>query len=256
MKPTPRTVSIAGGRLDLVELGADPADEGVDRCSRETLAPSGQAAATTVRRRTTSPGRDVIAASIRNSVGVSSTSTALGARRVLDGVEHQPAGLQPPVRAAAGQRVEPGEHLRDLERLHHVVVGARGEPGQHLVVGAERGEEEHRGVLAGGLEGLDHVAAVGVGEPDVHHDDVERLVGTELSRAPRGRRGRRPPRARPGAARGPAPCGSTPGPRRHRWSARGHPLRSVPAESTPPQSPDEEATWSPHAARAPESPTR
>ena len=73
-----------------------------------TTAPSGQAAATTARRRTTSPGREVIAASIRNSVGRQQHLAVAVAQRVRGRVELEPAHGRPapgrPRRASASTR--------------------------------------------------------------------------------------------------------------------------------------------------------
>ena len=65
------------------------------------------------------------------------------------------------------------------------VLGAGREPGQPFVGGTEGREEKDGRVLATGLEGLHHVATVGVGQTDVHEDHVEvRRRGEQAQRLP------------------------------------------------------------------------
>ena len=149
-----------------------------------TIPPCGHAAATTARRRTTSPGRDVIAASMRNSVGVSIASLPLQDTEWRAGSRTRSVGAvgddEP---AAPGQDLHPGDELEHVERLRQVVVGAGAEAGEPLVDGTEGGEEEDGRGLAGRPQRLAHVAPVGVGQPDVedHHVEVV-VVGEEPQR--------------------------------------------------------------------------
>ena len=70
------------------------------------------------------------------------------------------------------QCLDAHHHLGERERLRHVVVTTRMEAGDSVVDGVERGEEQHRGVLPLGAQRLADVAAVGVGQADVDHQDV------------------------------------------------------------------------------------
>ncbi len=101
-------------------------------------------------------------------------------------VEPHPVGLHGQVGAAAAdQGAEPRDELGEGERLRHVVVAARREPGQPVGERVAGGQEEHRRANAAGAQCLDDVAAVGIGQTDVddervglvHPDLVEQLAG-------------------------------------------------------------------------------
>ena len=80
-----------------------------------------------------------------------------------DRVEDEAGCLDRAVRAGtAEQRVETGCDLGERERLRHVVVAARVEPGQTVDKRVTRGEEQHRRTDAAGPECLADVAPVGV----------------------------------------------------------------------------------------------
>ncbi len=73
-----------------------------------TMAPCGQAAAMSVRRRTTVAGSDISRPSSRNSVGVSATSTSPDDESVPCRVEHgSPGFLGRGGRGTPEQRVQP-----------------------------------------------------------------------------------------------------------------------------------------------------
>ncbi|CPU65988.1 Uncharacterised protein [Mycobacteroides abscessus] len=74
--------------------------------------------------------------------------------------------------AAAQQPAQPGDDLFQAERLGHVVVAARGEPGDAVLDGVARGEEQHGHVGVALAQAAQDGEPVHVGEHDVEHDDV------------------------------------------------------------------------------------
>lgn len=77
----------------------------------------------------------------------------------------------------------------EVERLGEVVIAAGGEAGQPVRHGMAGGEEQHRDGHPAGPQRLAQVATVGVGQPDVHHQGVEAVLG-DAKRAGRVRGGR------------------------------------------------------------------
>ena len=77
---------------------------------------------------------------------------------------------------AAQDRLEPGRELGEGEGLDQVVVGAGAQAGDALVDGAHRGQEDRRGLHAGGAQRLQERQAVEVGEHAVEHQGVEAAV--------------------------------------------------------------------------------
>ena len=79
---------------------------------------------------------------------------------------------------AAQQRADARQHLLEVERLGHIVVGA-GVEALHLVAPAvARGEHQHRHGAAGAAPGLEHRDAVHLGQADVEDD---RVIGLGLA---------------------------------------------------------------------------
>ena len=104
-----------------------------------TIAPSGQAARTSSRRRTIAPGRAASAASTRNSVGVSETSRVPVATRVGSGIEASPPTVGRAVGAGAPQQRAQARHqLVEVERLGQVVVAAGAEAREPVGDGVAR----------------------------------------------------------------------------------------------------------------------
>ena len=96
-----------------------------------------------------------------------SSSRSAQARRVCSG------------RVSAGRRrigLEPGGELGEGEGLDDVVVGAGAQAGDALVDGAHRGQEDRRGLDAGGADRLQEREAVEVGEHPVEDQHVEAAV--------------------------------------------------------------------------------
>ena len=93
------------------------------------------------------------------------------------GVEHQ-IGHLPAVHLFGGvatatqSHLHPGHELFEGERLHHIVVAARGQATDPVTGGAASGQEDHRGPAAGGAEPPQHLVAVEVGQLDVEHHDL------------------------------------------------------------------------------------
>ena len=143
-----------------------------------TIAPSGHAARTSSRRRSTAPGWPASAASSRNSVGVSEASPSSSADRVRHRIQAQRAdGRRRIGPGAAQQRAQARHDLVEVKRLGHVVVAAGAEAREAVGHGVARGEEEHRGVDAARAQRLAEVAPVGVGQADVDDEPVGRLLG-------------------------------------------------------------------------------
>jgi hypothetical protein len=95
-------------------------------------------------------------------------------------VQLQAAGrVRRTARPARGEHLQPGRHLAQLERLDDVVVGAGCEAVQLVLQCVHRGEEQHGCRLTRRLERLHDVTSVGVGQPDVHDDDVDGPVRHE-----------------------------------------------------------------------------
>ena len=88
---------------------------------------------------------------------------------------------------AAQHRLEPGGELGEGEGLDHVVVGAGAQAAHPLVDGADRGQQDGRGLDAGGAHRLQQREAVEVGKHAVEHQGVEAAVDARAS-ARRGRR--------------------------------------------------------------------
>jgi len=80
----------------------------------------------------------------------------------------------------------PGHDLRQGERLGHVVVAARSQPGHLVVGGVHGGEERHRDLDAVGAQAPGHLDAVEVGQHHVEHDQVRRVVLGDGERGPPG----------------------------------------------------------------------
>ena len=167
-----------------------------------TIAPCGQAAWTSSRRRTASPGAPASRARMRNSVGVRSTDSAVARGIVRARIEPQAAGLDREVRTAPpDQRSQARDELGERERLRQVVVSACGEAGEPVGQLVACGEEDHRRADSLRAERLHDVTAVGVGQADV--DDERVRVGiADLTQELAGRRGRGHVRTPLRAARG------------------------------------------------------
>ena len=173
-----------------VELGAQPADEGVDG----VLADHGAVGPGRGDHRAAAhhlAGREVMAASIRNSVGVSSDLAARGAHRVGDGVEDQAGGRRrrgpAPRRARASRRASSSLTSNGLTRSRRRRRRTR-RAGRAV---APRAVRKSTGACCpADLQGLAHVAAVGVGQADVHDRSTSSArVGAEERAGPRRRRG-------------------------------------------------------------------
>ena len=74
---------------------------------------------------------------------------------------------------AAQHRLEAGGELGEGEGLDHVVVGAGAQAADALVDGAHRGQDDRRGLDAGGADRLQQRQAVEVGQHPVEHQGVE-----------------------------------------------------------------------------------
>ena len=92
---------------------------------------------------------------------------------MLDGVEAQIAGALVEVDAgAARERLQPHDELGEFERLSQVVIAAGPEPGDPVGDAVARGQKEDRRLDAARSQRLAEVAAVGIGKPDVEHDQA------------------------------------------------------------------------------------
>ena len=150
-----------------------------------TIAPCGQAAWISSRRRTAAPGAAASRARMRNSVGVSSAVSPRLETACVGGIEAHAAGFERQVGAApAQQRAQPRDELGERERLREVVVAARREAGQPVGERVAGGEEEHRRADAARPQRLDDVAPVRVRQADVDDERV-RLLVRERCRAAR-----------------------------------------------------------------------
>ena len=74
--------------------------------------------------------------------------------------------------AAARERAQPRQQLRERERLDEVVVGAAVEPGDAVVDGVARRQHQHRRPHAGGAQPAADLEAVHVRQHHVEHDRV------------------------------------------------------------------------------------
>ena len=81
--------------------------------------------------------------------------------------------------------MQPGDDLLDVERLGHVVVAADAEAAQPVGERIACGQEQHRRVDALRAQRLADVAAVGVGQADVDHERVGRVVPVPRSSSSR-----------------------------------------------------------------------
>src|SRR6478735_1773657 len=93
-------------------------------------------------------------------------------------VEPDPAALQHVVARAYAvglpqPQPDPGQQLREAERLGHVVVRAALESGHRVADGVARSEHDDRDLGALRTQSLEHLEAVETGQPDVEHDQVE-----------------------------------------------------------------------------------
>ena len=79
------------------------------------------------------------------------------------------------VARATQQRLQASEQLRKGERLGKIVVGSRVKPGDAVLDGPARRENQHRRIDASLAELLEKRAAVGIREPEVEHDRVVRI---------------------------------------------------------------------------------
>ena len=81
---------------------------------------------------------------------------------------------------AAQQRADARQHLLEMERLRHIIVGA-GIEALHLVAPAvARGEQQHRHGAAGTPPRLQHRNTVELGQADVEDDGVVGLGLAEV----------------------------------------------------------------------------
>ena len=144
--------------------------------------PSGQAAATAARRRTIVPG---LRRDRRRAAGTPSGSASPRRQRGAPRAGPGPGaarctvlGRRAGCACAARRRAPAPRRWRTAwARSRHHRRGNR----TPVVHGVERGEEEHRGVLTLGAQRLADVAPVGVGEPDVDHQDVEAGADREVA---------------------------------------------------------------------------
>ena len=90
---------------------------------------------------------------------------------------------------AAHQAAQARDDLLEAERLRDVVVAAGGEPGDAVAHGILRGQEQHRHVVAGLAQPLQHGHAVEVGHHDVEHHGVGGELARGLQRLESGARG-------------------------------------------------------------------
>src|ERR1039457_2397905 len=85
--------------------------------------------------------------------------------------------------AGGGQRGgAPGGQLLQPERLGHVVVAADGEPGDLVVLGVLRGQEDHRDPVSVPAQPADYLEPVDVGQHHVQDEQVEGAVPGEAER--------------------------------------------------------------------------
>ncbi len=83
---------------------------------------------------------------------------------------------------AAQQGTQPQHHLFDAERLGHVVVAARGQPGDAVLDRVLRGQQQQRQPWDLLAQPVQHVEAAHVGQHHVEHDDVGRVVAGQRDR--------------------------------------------------------------------------
>ncbi|MEY9172903.1 hypothetical protein ABIF15_004135 [Bradyrhizobium elkanii] len=69
-------------------------------------------------------------------------------------------------------RPDPGQQHREPKWLRHIVVGAGFEPQDRIGIGVVAGQHDDRSLEAALAERADHFAAVGVGQADVHQDQI------------------------------------------------------------------------------------
>ena len=96
--------------------------------------------------------------------------------------DEQRAALVGRDRGAPHQRAQPRDDLLEAERLGDVVVAAGGEPGDAVLDGVLRGEEQHRHVRVVAAHPAQHLEPVEVGEHHVEHDGIR----AEVLRGPHG----------------------------------------------------------------------
>ncbi len=131
-----------------------------------------------------------------NSVAVSVISVAAAADLVAVLVQHQVADDELAVGAAAtaaparrSSAAQPGHDLLQAERLGHVVVAAGGQPGDPVLDGVLRGQEQHRHVRGVRAQPAQHLQAVDVGQHHVEHHHVRpELAGRAHGASARRRR--------------------------------------------------------------------
>ena len=140
-----------------------------------TIAPWGQAARTSSRRRTAPPGAPASRARIRNSVGVRSTVAPPHEAACVPGSSRNPcASTARSLPPRLDQGSQPGDELGEGERLGEVVVPTGGEAGEQVRERVACRQEDHRRADAPGAERLNDVAAVRVGQADVD-DERDRI---------------------------------------------------------------------------------
>jgi hypothetical protein len=77
---------------------------------------------------------------------------------------------------------DPGGQLLKPERLGHVVVAADGEPGDLVVLGVLRGQEDHRDLVSVPAQPADYLEPVDVGQHHVQDEQVEGAVPGQAER--------------------------------------------------------------------------
>ena len=71
---------------------------------------------------------------------------------------------------------DPRQQHGELERLDHIVVGAGLEPEHRIGVGALRRQHHHRALEAVLAHHLDRLAAIHVGQADIHDGEIDAVA--------------------------------------------------------------------------------
>ena len=83
---------------------------------------------------------------------------------------------------AAKYGADPRGQFLQTERLRYVVVAADGEPGDFVLRGVPRGQEDHRDAVLVPAEPADDLETVDVGQQHVQDDQVEGMIPGQAQR--------------------------------------------------------------------------